>query len=281
MLFCSALLGGGLVATGQAAQGDRGAASSAEAFSGLLTVRHQRVGADGQPSAAPVPAMVLRFERWPEHGRWKTALTLQSSDPVWIESLSGRRSLPNPFGLSRLEYDEGAAPRMYGRAGGLVKGPTDADRRLLGIPETLRDPNAALATRLAAMVGGPAALAGRGPADGLLVHAHDRPRRRLDLERRFGHPVGTVRGLERFVTQAAGRAQELLIDPETTLPVELNVVHQGRLFSRTIFDYQPSTAGSLLRRRLRTEFALGSSTDGRMVSEVELTDVAFGREASR
>jgi hypothetical protein len=283
MLFCSVLLGGALVTTGQAAQRD-GTASAArpEAFSGQLTVRHQRVNADGQPSGVSAPAIVLRFERRKERGHWKTALTLQSIDPIWVESLSGRTSLRNPFGISRLEYDDdGSAPRMFGRTGALISGPTDEDRRLLGVPDALRDPSVALATRLAAIVSGPRAFNGRGPADGLLVYDTDRTGRRLDLERRLGRPVGTVRGLERFVTQAADRAQELLLDPATALPVELNVAREGRLFSRTTFDYQPASAGAWLRRRLRTEFALGGAQAGRMVSEVELSDVAIGQETGR
>jgi hypothetical protein len=283
MLLCSALLLGGLFTTGQAAQSGRGpTTASSEAFSGRLTVRYQRVAADGRPGSSPVPAIVLKLERWPVRGRWKTALTLQSSDPVWIESLTGRRPLQNPFGISRLEYDDdGTTPRVYGRRGELVKGPTNADRRLLGIPDTLRDPNAELATRLAAIVGGPGAPVGRGPAEGLLVHASDHPNRRLALERRFGRPIGTVRGLERFVVQAADRTQELLLDPDTALPAELNVARQGRLFSRTSFDYQASSTGSLLRRRLHTEFALGSSASGRLVSDIELTDVTIGQGTGR
>src|SRR5687767_8120044 len=103
---------------GPAASAPGGSASAADRLSGNLIVRHQRVDAAGSPTGPATPAIVLRLERRRDNGRWRTSLSLKSSEPVWVESLTGRLSLENPFVVARFEYDEdGTPPRLFNRSG--------------------------------------------------------------------------------------------------------------------------------------------------------------------
>jgi len=63
------------------------------------------------------------------------------------------------------------------------------------------------------------------------------------------------------------------LQPDTALPVEVNLARQGRLVSRATFDYQPVAGNRWVRRHLRAEQSLNPSTSERLVTDVELIDV--------
>lgn len=259
-----------------------GSASAVDRLSGNLIVRHQRVDAAGSPTGPAAPAIVLRLERRRDNGRWRTSLSLKSSEPVWVESLTGRQSLENPFVVARFEYDEdGTPPRLFNRSGKLIPGPTDADRALFRLPDHLRDRAwnpAPILSRLAGVTG---PSMDQGPAAGLLVPAVDRAHRRALVERRFGPALDPVRGFDRFVMTSGENTQELLLNPDTALPAELNVVVRGRLATRAQFEYEPIPGGLLIRRRLRAEHATTDANGARLISDVELTDLSLGEGSGR
>jgi hypothetical protein len=114
-----------------------------------------------------------------------------------------------------------------------------------------------------------------------VVAADGRELRRADALRRFGPPVGVVRGLDRFIVNVPGAIQEWLLDRGTALPVEVSLARQGRLVSRTTFDYQPVAGDQFIRRLLRTEHALGGQAGERLVSDIELSDVQLGEGGGR
>ena len=268
---------GGLAVEGRPQRAEDDGRPSADQFTGDLSIRHQRVRADGAPAGPSAPAIVLRVDRRRVQGVWRTVVSVRDSGPIRVQSLTGPQVLDNPFALARLEYDEdGTPPRLYNRAGRLVTGPTEADRRFFAIPAGRR-PDWDPAPILAALAAGPAAAHGRGPADGLVVDAGDRARRRGDLERRFGPPVGLVRGFDRFVHETPTTVSEVLLRPDTALPVEVNLAREGRLVSRVTFDYQPAAASRWVRRHLRSEQSLNPNTSERLVTDIELIDVTEGR----
>ena len=254
---------------------EQGAASPSDYFAGDLTIRHQRVTADGRPVDLSPPAVGLRLERRRMGARWRTTLAVTTQSD-WVHTPAGRRSLDNPFTPTRVEFeDDGQAPRMYGRGGQLIAGPTPEDIRALGLPAHLRDRDWEPADLAARAAGAPAFAGVAGAAAGLVHPLGDRASRRRDLERRYGAPVGQVRGLDRFLAEVADSLHEVLVDPETALPIEINVADRGALVRRVTFDYQSLPNASLLRRLLRNEEAVAEGNGMRLVTEVELTNVRF------
>ena len=113
-----------------------------------------------------------------------------------------------------------------------------------------------------------AARAGRAK---LLVEANRRNERRAELERHFGPPVERVRGLDRYVTNRGGDVDEVLLDPTTALPYELNTVRGGVLVSRVLMSYE-ARGSAFIRRSLRSERAL-ADTARRVVTTIDVTNV--------
>jgi hypothetical protein len=244
-----------------------------DSFAADLTIRHQRVTADGRPEGVSPPAMVLRIERRRAGGHWRTTLDVTSTEPTLVQSPAGRQSLDNPFAVARLEFQDGAPPRMYDRRGRLIQGPTPADISALGLPAELRKRDWNPEELIVGAPGMPGFAGERGPAAGLVSLVSERAARRNDLERRYGMPVGQVRGLDRFLHQSSDSTQELLVDPETALPVELNVADRGELVRHATLDYERLAGTALLRRRLRNEQAVAEPNGMRLVTEIELTNV--------
>ena len=61
--------------------------------------------------------------------------------------------------------------------------------------------------------------------------------RRQALVARFGSPVGRHGDRERFVRNEADTFEEVLVDPDTALPVEINTMRAGRLVHRSSLSY--------------------------------------------
>ncbi len=61
--------------------------------------------------------------------------------------------------------------------------------------------------------------------------------RRRALVARFGSPVGRLGDRERFVRNEADTFEEVLVDPDTALPREINTMRAGRLVQRSSLSY--------------------------------------------
>jgi hypothetical protein len=61
--------------------------------------------------------------------------------------------------------------------------------------------------------------------------------RRQALVARFGSPVGRLGDRERFVRNEADTFEEVLVDPDTALPIEINIMRSGRLVHRSSLSY--------------------------------------------
>lgn len=122
----------------------------------------------------------------------------------------------------------------------------------------------------------PAALApselGQG-GEGFVSSAQDTVRRRGELTRHLGARAGSVRHLERYLDTRGARVQEVLVEPTTALPIEVNVVQDGRLDEHHEFSYQEPIPGHLVRTRTRSESRVPGTTDQRLVTITSLTNV--------
>ena len=255
--------------------------STIDSLAADLTIRQWRVTNDGTPAGMGPTAMSIRFETGRHGAGWRTALTATGMDKPVVHSLNGPQVLDNPFLVSRLEFDdEGGAPRMYGVRGQLIAGPTDADRRALGLPPSLRNKTWDTSVLLG-RIGGPGGRADRPVAAGLISGLADQQRRRADLERRFGSPAGRVRGFDRFVHREGAKIHELLVSAGTSLPVEVIVTVDGQLESRIQYHYESHGSDAVVRRHLRAEQASAGSAGERAVTDVTVSNVTVGYRGAR
>jgi hypothetical protein len=246
-----------------------------------ITIRQWRVTADGARAGVDPPAVSVRVEAARNGSAWRTSLSMTGLDRPVARGLAGPQALDNPFLVSRLEYDDdGTPPRMFNARGQLMAMPGENERRALGLPEGLRDKNWDPSAVLG-RVGAP----GRGPdrtgLAGLVVGVADAPKRRADVERHFGKRIGQVRGHDQFILRSGAQVDELLITPDTAVPVELNETTEGELTARMEFEYDAQGADALVRRHVRAERAIGKSGGERMVTDLSVTNLTLVRRGDR
>jgi hypothetical protein len=240
---------------------------ASRAFSAELSIRQARVDADGRVRPAPATAFSFRLERTRAETGWRTTLTLTGLEAGPGGSVPDRHALDNPFLVTRMVYDDGVGLRMYNRRGDRVREPAANDRALLGGAVDSPVPTAAglsEATRV---------LAGESWLDTLIAAPDRRDARRRKIEARFGRPIGRVGGLDRYATSNGETTTELLVDPDSVVPVEVLTGRAGQLISRTTIRDEAGEGGLLVRRRLRTERALPAPGGDRAVIDVDLRNI--------
>ena len=247
-----------------------------------LTIRQGRVTADGKPTGIDPPGYTLRLQRERNGTTWRTALSLHRLDAAAVQSLTGPQALDNPFVISRLEYDDdGTPPRMYDARGRLMAGPSENDRRRLGVPQDKRDPNWDPSAILGRIGGPPRGSDKRSFSAGLLVSLAERTKRRADLEQRFGPRAGQVRGLDQFIRRDGAQMHELLVAADSLLPIEMNVTEGGQLVSRARFEYEPRDADILIRRRSRAETIIRGSGGERSITDLVVSNLVIAPRGAR
>ncbi len=253
-----------------------------DTFRADLSVRQTAVPADGEPAGPAAPALTVRIERRAIGSRWRTSLSLHSIERPQIRGLATGPAVINPFEVVRMEYDEdGTSPRMYDRRGRLVRLPREADRRRLHTPAALAAGLPVLES-LAGRVGPPpAALTGHGWIDEVLAPLEQRDVRRARIERQLGRPTGQVRGLDRFTAWVGEETHEVLVDPQTAVPVEVNTMRAGQLVARTTLAHLRDAAGVLVRRTMRRERTRAGPSSDRSVTEIELANIQLSAEGAR
>jgi hypothetical protein len=146
----------------------------------------------------------------------------------------------------------------------IVRGPGAAGTRLYDASGTLR-----------ATIGDDAAAApGGGPDAGAVFADRDLSRRRAALVRAHGEPNGRVGGRLRYVQTDRDIETETLVEPDTMLPAEVNVVKSGALASRTTFGYARMPGGRWYLASARSETALTDGSGRRFVSTRTQLNVA-------
>jgi hypothetical protein len=247
-----------IVATTQTA----GSGSAGEDFfTADVTISQMHVGGDGQRLPGAAPKAKYRIEQRPGPNAL-IRLTLVEIEGVTAESAAGPVSLDNAFLAVRMDLDPKGGLRLYNRRGERLREVTAADRRLFGHanpPRGTTPPDARVMTV-------------RAQTSNLLVTAGGSGERRTNLERRFGKPVERVRGLDRYVAARKGDIDEVLVDPATALPVELNTVRKGTLASRVQMTHEPKGNGTFVRRWFRAERALPDAAR-RVVTTIDVSNV--------
>ncbi len=253
-----------------------------DTFRADLSVRQHTISPEGEPAGPAAPALTVRIERRQTGPAWRTTLTLHSIERPQIRGLATGPAVINPFEVVRLEYDEnGKPPRMYDRQGRAVRLPRAADRQRLHTPAALAAGLPVLES-LAGRVGpAPTALTGQAWIDDVLVPLDKRDARRARMERQLGRPAGQVRGLDRFTAWVGEDTHEILVDPQTAVPVEVNTMRAGQFVGRTTLGHVRDAAGVLLRRTMRTERVRARAPGDRSVTEIELANIQLSAEGAR
>ena len=251
-------------------------------FAADVSIRQVHVGADGTWLRTPPPNLSLRIERALKHSDWTTALTLRDIERPLVQSGAGSRQLDNPFLIVRMEYDDdGAEPRFYNGRGERVRGPDHTDRRLLDVRVT--PPSHALdwdglANRLPK---GPPSKTRPDWIDQVVARPEKRGKRQEDLEKRLGKPHGRKAGLDQYVAVDGDITYEVLVHPDSAVPVEMNATRGGELVARSTFGYEAHPAGVLVRRALHAEHALIDVKGARALTDIDVTNVTLFERGGR
>jgi hypothetical protein len=255
------------------AQTTAAGAPTSEGFGADLTVRYGYLDSAGQAVRTPPPAVTLHVERARQRGGWRTTMTLQGMDRPLVRAGDTTRELDNPFLVSRIEYDEdGTPPRLFNRHGVLLQAPDERAWKRLRLPPGVDAPDpAAEMLREARQMSGPA-----DQASGLVTTIGAQTRRRDVLARQFGPSVGQMHGLEVYRTDTAGESHELLVDPGTALPVEVNTTRGAALIAHATFTHEALPGGVLVRRHIHAERLLEDGSGQRMMTDLEVANVRVG-----
>lgn len=235
-----------VAASGAAAQNaDSGAIAE---MSVEIAITQMTVDQDGQSVVPVLPPTVFTVARTGSPGEWRTVMTYRKHNGPET------RAAAHPLDGARIEFDESSgATRVYDAAG---------------------EPNALLSSESS---GGP--LGSGGPAqwlDGLIATPATEAQRKRALHDTYGHPVGRVRGLDRFLAHRDGVLHEVLADPASALPVEINTVENGVLASHLVFDYARRPNDTWVRRGIRAEQVVPGHPTHRSRLTVEFRNVTTG-----
>jgi len=99
--------------------------------------------------------------------------------------------------------------------------------------------------------------------------------RRDEVLRKFGPALGKLRGMERFLMAVEDGSVEVLIDPDTNVIREWNLVKKGELEARGSSVYDLASGDMLVRRKSKVERLLPNGGGNRMSTEVDLANVRF------
>ncbi|MEZ5418310.1 MAG: hypothetical protein R2708_13305 [Vicinamibacterales bacterium] len=212
--------------------------TAGEIFSADVTIEDSIVDDNGVVTEAR-PATRFRVIRRRVAGGVETEIAYPEA------RLFDRGPLADPRGGQRVVFAPGGGARIYDAAGTLLATLNPGDAQ----------PDAG--------VGEPMAFA-------------DRHRRlRADtLRGRLGRPVGRHGGRDRYLATDGDATTETLVEPDSMLPVEVNVVREGVLSARTELRYGRMPGGRWYLASTRSESALGDGTGRRLVSVRTHTNVA-------
>ena len=255
------------IATRQLPSAPHAVEPSEEPFSADVAIRHAHGGADGRPLPGQSPALSFRLERRRGASGTVTTMTLIGVARATARGVAGVRALDHPYLAARMEHDPKQGLRLYNARGERLRLPEAADRALFGrmSDEILPGPRTG-ADRAAAE-------AAFASLDDVVAWRERGGERRARLERIHGPSQGSVGGLDQYISTDHGDLREVLVDPATALPIEMNTVRAGALVSRTRMSYDAHPAGVFVRRVLRTERVVPSVTPRRLVLEMELSNV--------
>jgi hypothetical protein len=243
---CMAFAAPALAAAQRAVDGT--AVENAAEMSVDVSITHTVVDKEGNlafPAPAPTRFTVARTRT---AAGWQTTVTYRK------HAGAPTRASAHPLDGARVEFDEDSgATRVYDATGEL---------------DTLLSKDPAPGLSLA-----------QGPGqwlEGLVAPDNGRFTRSRDLSEKYGKPVGSEAGLDRFLVHRDGVVEEVLADPRSALPREINTVRDGILESHIVFDYDRRADGSWIRRSMRAEQIVPGDTGHRARTTVEFANLTTG-----
>lgn len=111
------------------------------------------------------------------------------------------------------------------------------------------------------------------PAESLLAGTAETAGRRRTLERDYGRPAGTLRGLVRYVARRGAATEEVLVSADTQLPAELNVVKDGVLTEHHAFSYRRLPGNRWVRHQTVAHTVVAGRQPHRLLSITTLDDI--------
>jgi hypothetical protein len=263
---------------------DRVARGGWDTFTTRIALRRQMVAADG---TAVGPAATTTEYIWERartaNGAWKTTMTMVAAPPVSVQTRSGSRTLPKAPTVVKMEdAGDGSAPRFWDLNGAEIAMPS-AERQVQVMGSRATAPGMSMADGMLRGVSGVAALPSGASnwIDAMIMPAAKRMQRLNAFERQFGQPRGMERGLRRYLRHQDDGDREVLVDAETGVPMETNLVVEGALVAHSTFAYERAASGAVLRRGMRTERVAPGGDGTRMVTEVSFSDLAVAQKGGR
>jgi hypothetical protein len=98
--------------------------------------------------------------------------------------------------------------------------------------------------------------------------------RKKRLESQFGKATNHAGGRDHYVIANGGRVREVLIDPASSLPVEINDAEGSTVKAHTTLEYGRH-GDSWMRERVRTERTVAGSPRERIVTDMRVENVRF------
>jgi hypothetical protein len=283
---------------------ERVAADAWDRFTTRVTVRRQWASATGESQAvetqhsaavgrtaggntdggaAEISEYVL--ERQKVGRGWKTSITVVPRAKPMVHTRLGTASLTEPSTISRVEDSEdGSAPRFFDSTGTeLLPRSSSAWRRLVRGAAGRTDLGALDATLVeqTATMMVPRRAEGRAWVRSFVLTPHHAAARRQAAQRSLGRRAGWVRGYGQYLQRAGGKQVEVLLDEHNGVPMETNVVEDGRLRSHTTFRYERAASGALVKRGVRIEHAPpptpGSDASSSSPAAHMVTDITYSQ----
>jgi hypothetical protein len=235
-------------------------------FSADVSIQRGFLDKQGRPVGANIPPIRYRWERVREGSRWKTVMSLTSATRPPALTFRGKLQQIPPA-ISRIEEDGD---------GTLLRLPDASTRKPLDL--SLLPGRTELKSPVPFDKDARHVVADDGSwLEAMLPSAAQTAARRTSLQRRFGSAQGTVRGLNRFVAVDGELTTEMLVDPRTAVPIEVNIARNGELESHTAYTYTAVAGGGLVRRRMHSEQRLTGSQVGRMSLDIDIENVKVGQ----
>ena len=237
-----------------------------------VKVRHRRIDASGQKTDAAPEGMTYTLERSRDGDRWKTTYIIGPRDPQRVETPQGTTDLKRFLPIARIETDASGRRRFYDSGGREMALPSRSDIQKL-LKHSVPEPPLQ-SVPAAAAAGGALDTQGTDWLDGLLNSADKRDERRRRLLQQYGKP-SKYKALDRYLQVDGQRVRELLVEPATALPVEINVMSAGVLQSHTTLQYSSAPDGSRVKRGLHVEAVRQGAPDERDVTDVAFENIRF------
>jgi hypothetical protein len=226
----------------------QGASDESVEMSVEVSITHTMLDRDGNPTLPPAVPTVFTVARTRGPAGWQTVVTYRK------HTGAPTRSSSHPLDGARVEFDEGSrGARVFDAAGELQ--PLLSREFAEGVPVS------------------------RGPGQwlkGLIATDQERWMRSRDLTEKYGSPVGREQGLDRFLIRRDGMVEEVLADPRSALPREINRIRDGILESHIVLEYDRRADGAWIRRRMRAEHLVPGDMPHRTRTIVEFNNPSAG-----